>query len=96
MLLLILLYTQLAEADIAARRISDPNIYCHSVEWAPTLGGLLAILSTGDIALLRIQENERTNWVCFVVLSFIHLNSCWLSNNDVDCRIPVSPKPFCI
>ncbi|KAF5398529.1 hypothetical protein PHET_08603 [Paragonimus heterotremus] len=45
------------------RRLSDPSIYCQSIEWAPTLGGLLAILSTGDIALLRIQENEQNNWM---------------------------------
>ncbi|KAF7232406.1 hypothetical protein EG68_11979, partial [Paragonimus skrjabini miyazakii] len=45
------------------RRESDLNIYCQSVEWAPTLEGLLAILSTGDTALQRIKENEHTNWM---------------------------------
>ncbi|TGZ64308.1 hypothetical protein CRM22_006432 [Opisthorchis felineus] len=45
-----------------ARKLSSPGIFCQAVEWAPTFGGVITILSSGDIALLRVLENSDGVW----------------------------------
>ncbi|OON14493.1 hypothetical protein X801_09716 [Opisthorchis viverrini] len=52
------------QSDFAshARKLSSPGIFCQAVEWAPTFGGVITILSSGDIALLRVLKNGDGVW----------------------------------
>ncbi|KER21560.1 hypothetical protein T265_10132 [Opisthorchis viverrini] len=48
--------------QLGTKRLSSPGIFCQAVEWAPTFGGVITILSSGDIALLRVLKNGDGVW----------------------------------
>ncbi|CAL8073373.1 unnamed protein product [Calicophoron daubneyi] len=39
--------------------VSDPGVYCRELSWAPNLSGIMTILSSGDIALLRLPTLDN-------------------------------------